>query len=53
VFHPYKYLNFAASFQDPLASYGGIELRRMKKVARKYDPTGVFQTQVPGGFKLF
>ncbi|CAN9202362.1 unnamed protein product [Alternaria sp. RS040] len=53
VFHPYKYLNFAASFQDPLASYGGIELERMKKVARKYDPTGVFQTQVPGGFKLF
>lgn len=52
-FHPYKYLNFAASFQDPLASYGDVELRRMKKVARRYDPTGVFQTQVPGGFKLF
>jgi hypothetical protein len=53
VFHRYKYLNFAASFQDPLASYGEVALGRMKKVARKYDPTGVFQTQVPGGFKLF
>ncbi|KAI4934725.1 hypothetical protein J4E85_002583 [Alternaria conjuncta] len=53
VFHRYKYLNFAASFQDPLGSYGGVELERMRKVARKYDTTGVFQTQVPGGFKLF
>jgi len=25
----------------------------MREVARKYDPTGIFQTQVPGGFKLF
>ncbi|KAH6883028.1 hypothetical protein BKA58DRAFT_447730 [Alternaria rosae] len=53
VFHQYKYLNFAASFQDPLGSYGGVELEKMKKAARRYDPTGVFQTQVPGGFKLF
>ncbi|KAG9194833.1 hypothetical protein G6011_04868 [Alternaria panax] len=53
VFHRYKYLNFAASFQDPLASYGENELEMVRKVARKYDPKGVFQTQVPGGFKLF
>ncbi|KAI4704466.1 hypothetical protein J4E81_001532 [Alternaria sp. BMP 2799] len=53
VFHRYKYLNFAASFQDPLGSYGGVELGKMREVARKYDPTGIFQTQVPGGFKLF
>ncbi len=24
----------------------------MKKVAAQYDPSGVFQTLVPGGFKL-
>lgn len=24
----------------------------MKKVAAKYDPSGVFQTRQPGGFKL-
>ncbi|EMD95592.1 hypothetical protein COCC4DRAFT_183156 [Bipolaris maydis ATCC 48331] len=52
VYHPYKYLNFAASFQDPLGSYGKKELRKMYRVADKYDPQGVFQTQVPGGFKL-
>lgn len=52
VYHPWKYLNFAASFQDPLGSYGKKELKQLKKVARKYDPSGVFQTLVPGGFKL-
>lgn len=53
VYHPYKYLNFAASFQHPLASYGVDEMAMLRGVARKYDPMGVFQTQVPGGFKLF
>jgi FAD/FMN-containing dehydrogenase len=53
VYHRYKYLNFAASFQDPLGSYGAEEVVMLRRVARKYDPTGVFQTQVPGGFKLF
>jgi hypothetical protein len=52
VYHRYKYLNFAASFQDPLASYGVNDLEKLKGVAKKYDPTGVFQTQVPGGFKV-
>ena len=52
VYHPWKYLNFAASFQDPLGSYGKKELKQLKKVAHKYDPSGVFQTLVPGGFKL-
>ncbi|KAL6710324.1 hypothetical protein ACN47E_009270 [Coniothyrium glycines] len=53
VLHKYKYLNFAASFQDPFAGYGADEVKALKKVARKYDPRGVFQKQVPGGFKLF
>lgn len=52
VYHHWKYLNFAASFQDPLGSYGKNELKQLKKVAHKYDPSGVFQTLVPGGFKL-
>jgi hypothetical protein len=52
VYHPYKYLNFAAWFQDPLGSYGKEQKKILKAVSRKYDPTGVFQKQVPGGFKL-
>ncbi|KAF1846474.1 FAD-binding domain-containing protein [Cucurbitaria berberidis CBS 394.84] len=53
VLHRYKYLNFAASFQDPLASYGQEQKDTLREVAEKYDPEGVFQKQVPGGFKLF
>ncbi|EAT83995.2 hypothetical protein SNOG_08827 [Parastagonospora nodorum SN15] len=53
VYHPYKYLNFAAGFQDPIGGYGAEQKMKLKQVARKYDPTGMFQRQVPGGFKLF
>ncbi|KAH9882241.1 hypothetical protein J1614_001413 [Plenodomus biglobosus] len=53
VLHRFKYLNFAASFQDPFAGYGSEEVSKLKTVAKKYDPAGVFQKQVPGGFKLF
>lgn len=53
VLHKYKYLNFAASFQDPFLSYGEATKEGLAEVAKKYDPEGVFQTQVPGGFKLF
>ncbi|KAH4258075.1 hypothetical protein HBI04_094760 [Parastagonospora nodorum] len=53
VYHPYKYLNFAAGFQDPIGGYGAEQKMKLQQVARKYDPTGMFQRQVPGGFKLF
>ncbi|CAO2654998.1 Nn.00g117310.m01.CDS01 [Neocucurbitaria sp. VM-36] len=53
VLHRYKYLNFAASFQDPFDSYGEEQKETLREVAKKYDPEGVFQTQVAGGFKLF
>lgn len=53
VLHQYKYLNFAASFQDPFASYGQTKAQALREAAKKYDPRGVFQTQAPGGFKVF
>lgn len=46
------YLNYADSSQDPLASYGVENVRRMKDVAAKYDPGQVFQKLCPGGFKI-
>jgi hypothetical protein len=52
LYHPYKYLNFAAWFQDPFGGYGKEQKMKLREVARKYDPTGVFQRQLPGGFKL-
>lgn len=53
LFQNFKYLNYAANFQNPLASYGQDNVANLRKVSKKYDPTGLFQTGVPGGFKLF
>lgn len=46
------YLNYADKTQDPLSSYGPKNVKKMKDAARKYDPKGVFQKLVPGGFKI-
>lgn len=48
----FQYLNYAAPYQKPLASYGAGNLAFLKEVSKRYDPEGVFQTRVPGGFKL-
>lgn len=47
----YIYLNYADGSQNPLRSSGDENLELIRRVARKYDRTGVFQTQVPGGYK--
>ncbi|KAI0204448.1 FAD-binding domain-containing protein [Astrocystis sublimbata] len=46
------YLNYADADQNPLGTYGVSNIALMKDVAAKYDPTGVFQTRIPGGFKI-
>lgn len=48
----YIYLDYAGKDQDPLHSYGSNNLSKLRKVAEQYDPNGVFQKLVPGGFKL-
>lgn len=48
-----QYLNYAAEWQDPIAGYGRAEKKRLQEVSKKYDPAGIFQKAVPGGFKLF
>ncbi|KAJ8112102.1 hypothetical protein OPT61_g5446 [Boeremia exigua] len=50
--NPYLYLDYADITQDPLAGYGEKNVEKMKAAAEKYDPRGVFQNLVPGGFKL-
>ena len=50
--HQFQYLNYADPSQDPIQSYGAENVARLKAASRKYDPMGMFQTQVPGGFKL-
>ncbi|KAI9148105.1 FAD-dependent monooxygenase yanF [Paramyrothecium foliicola] len=46
------YLNYSHTDQDPVASYGNTSVNWLKKVSAEYDPTGMFQKRVPGGFKL-
>ncbi|KAJ4990702.1 6-hydroxy-D-nicotine oxidase [Stagonosporopsis vannaccii] len=50
--NPYLYLDYADVTQDPLAGYGWENVKKMKVAAEKYDPQGVFQKLVPGGFKI-
>ncbi|KAI0603118.1 hypothetical protein F4775DRAFT_532198 [Biscogniauxia sp. FL1348] len=48
----WEYLNYADYTQDPLKSYGEKNVALLRQVAAKYDPEGVFQTRMPGGFKI-
>jgi FAD/FMN-containing dehydrogenase len=49
---PWRYINYSDKTQNPLKSYGPANTKFMKDVAAKYDPTGVFQKQMPGSFKI-
>ncbi|WQF82933.1 Putative FAD-binding domain, PCMH-type, FAD-binding, type PCMH, subdomain 2 [Colletotrichum destructivum] len=48
----WRYLNYADPSQNPLKTYGEANVGFIRKVASKYDPEGVFQKRVPGGFKI-
>ncbi|KAL2834660.1 hypothetical protein BJY01DRAFT_259472 [Aspergillus pseudoustus] len=50
--HPLIYFNYADMAQDPLGSYPRWNIKHMRKTAKRYDPKGLFQTHVPGGFKI-
>ncbi len=38
--------------ENPLRSYGDDNVRRLKDIARKYDPQEIFQKLCRGGFKI-
>ncbi|KAI2468961.1 FAD binding domain-containing protein [Annulohypoxylon bovei var. microspora] len=46
------YLNYADASQDVFGSYGAANIQHIRDVAAAYDPTGVFQRRIPGGFKI-
>ncbi|CAD6587001.1 MAG: hypothetical protein ASARMPREDX12_002569 [Alectoria sarmentosa] len=50
--HEFVYLNYANQDQDPISSYGWENVASLRAAATRYDPHGIFQKQVPGGFKL-
>ncbi|KAI7220162.1 hypothetical protein KC333_g2543 [Hortaea werneckii] len=48
----YRYMNYASQYQSVVPSYGATNHARLVEIARKYDPSGVFQRLQPGYFKL-
>lgn len=50
--HRFEFANYAAWFQDPMASYGPESLKFLQTVSRKYDPGRLFQKAVKGGYKV-
>lgn len=43
----------AAGFQQIFPGYGTENHQKLQSISQKYDPYGVFQTLMPGGFKVF
>lgn len=52
LYEDYLYMNYASQYQDVIGSYGEQNKQRLVSIAKTYDPRGVFQDLVPGGFKL-
>ncbi|KAK2029035.1 FAD binding domain-containing protein [Colletotrichum zoysiae] len=48
----YVYMNYASQYQNVISGYGAENKDRLKGIAKKYDPTEVFQKLQPGYFKL-
>ena len=52
LYHPYKYLNYAASFQKPFEGHAASTRQLLESTSSKYDPDHAFQKKVPGGYKI-
>ncbi|KAI0808880.1 FAD-binding domain-containing protein [Xylaria sp. FL0064] len=49
---PFLYLNYAAAWQNPLASYGPASTAKLSEIQRAYDRRDIFTLDKPGGFKV-
>lgn len=49
----FTYLNYADISQGVHKSWGAVNVAEMQAVSKKYDPKGIFQHTVPGGYKVF
>ena len=52
LFDSFNYMGDAAGWQEVYAGYGEANVERLRNVSREYDPERVFQTLLPGGFKI-
>lgn len=53
LYDPFNYMGDAAGFQPVFPGYGELNHKALQAIAKKYDPRGVYQTLMPGGFKVF
>lgn len=51
-YDPFIYANYAAKWQDPIASYGNASVKQLRELQARVDSKGVFTRLVPGGFKI-
>ncbi|KAL4761201.1 FAD-binding oxidoreductase [Aspergillus foveolatus] len=51
-YESFLYLNYAADWQDPIASYGEKSIELLRRVSRDVDLEGLFRKGMPGGFKI-
>ncbi|KJZ77354.1 hypothetical protein HIM_03078 [Hirsutella minnesotensis 3608] len=52
VYDPYIYLNYAAPWQEVIASYGKESVRSLRELRARVDPHDFFTNSVVGGFKI-
>jgi hypothetical protein len=50
--HDFKYANYAHPGAKVFEGYGAANHAFLRRASKKYDPEGVWQKLVPGGFKL-
>ncbi|KAJ6144645.1 6-hydroxy-D-nicotine oxidase [Penicillium chermesinum] len=53
LYDPFNYMGDAAGFQSIFPGYGAENHQKLVSIAQKYDPTAVFQSLMPGGFKVY
>ncbi|KAH7378393.1 hypothetical protein DE146DRAFT_626531 [Phaeosphaeria sp. MPI-PUGE-AT-0046c] len=51
-YNDYMYMPYSSPYQSVIKSYGAANQARLATIARKYDPSKVFQVLQPGYFKL-
>ncbi|RYP77638.1 hypothetical protein DL771_001006 [Monosporascus sp. 5C6A] len=51
-YDPFLYLNYAAKWQDPIATYGNESVQQLRELRAKVDPKGGFMHLIPGAFKI-
>jgi hypothetical protein len=51
-YDPFLYLNYAAPWHQPIASYDNASVRHLQDLRAQVDPSGVFTNLVSGGYKV-